>query len=134
LAFLVSQGLHCDWDFTDTLHRGGISLTTRPLMVTSGGLKLVRIWLSGERNAVLRWRCLRMWCWSQTFISPLISSFSAFTDIYNKDKAQFGDLAMSGLKVTELREVDGWQTVLQAHARLVESPNQKKCKLSTFEQ
>jgi hypothetical protein len=66
--------------------------------------------------------------------SLLISSFSAFTDIYNKDKGQFGDLAKSGLKVTELREVDGWQTVLQAHARLVESPNQKKRKLSTFEE
>ena len=59
LAFLVSQGSHCDRDVTDTLHRGGISLTTRLLTVTSGGLKLMRIWLSGERSAILRWHCLR---------------------------------------------------------------------------
>jgi hypothetical protein len=51
--------------------------------------------------------------------------------MYNKDKTRFGDPAMSTFKVSEVRELDSWQTVLQAHARSVEAPNPKKRKQPT---
>jgi hypothetical protein len=63
------------------------------------------------------------------FYPPLISfSNSAFTDMYSKDKTRFGDPARSTFKVSEVRELDSWQTVLQAHARSVEPLNPKKRK------
>ena len=63
-------------------------------------------------------------------ISSSITS-SAFTNMYNKDKTRFGDPAMSTFKVSEVQELDSWQTVLQAHARSVEAPNLKECKQPT---
>jgi len=48
--------------------------------------------------------------------------------MYSKDKARFGDLARSMFKVSRVRELGSWQTVLQAHARRVEPPNLKKHK------
>jgi hypothetical protein len=62
----------------------------------------------------------------------LTSHLSAFTDLYNKDKVQFGDPAISGIKAADVRDLDKWQVVLQAHAQNVVPPKQKmdskKCK------
>ena len=57
-----------------------------------------------------------------------MSSSSAFTSMYAKDKAAYGDPAESSFKVSEVRELDSWQIVLQTHARNVEPPNFKKRK------
>jgi len=58
------------------------------------------------------------------FVTELAIS-AAFTDLYHKDKAQFGDPAVSGIKAAEVRDLDSWQVVLQAHARNVVPPKQK---------
>ena len=51
--------------------------------------------------------------------------FSAFSDLYHKDKAQFGDPAISGIKAAEVQDLDNGQVFLQAHTRNVVPPKQK---------
>ena len=55
-------------------------------------------------------------------------SSSAFTSMYAKDKAAYGDPAESSFKVSEVWEFDNWQIVLQTHMRNVKTLNFKKHK------
>jgi len=48
--------------------------------------------------------------------------------MYAKDQAAYGDPAESSFKVSEVRELDNWQIVLQTHTRNVELLNFKKRK------
>ena len=52
--------------------------------------------------------------------------YSAFSRIYNEDKAKYGDPADSGHKVVDVRELSNWQVVLLAHAKNVEPTHKRK--------
>jgi hypothetical protein len=48
--------------------------------------------------------------------------------MYNQDKLTFGDPADTGRKTAEIKDLDNWQVVLQAHTKSVESSRAKNAK------
>lgn len=63
---------------------------------------------------------------SDSNINCIIYRDSGFLQIYNQDKAKYGDPSDSGHKVVDTQELDDWQVILLSHAKNVEPTNKRK--------